>query len=341
MGSTITHKSARLIAFEEVTSAHRALLANFPAYEERLAMHNPAGEFVIDFTDAIPKPPKAESVELYRIVITADLGKSWNVAAKNYEQLLAFSSAPERRGAIISLMLMPQLTDPITGSAVNVTIFLAESKDAGSTVQISFFDNGPEPGPMEMRQRCAQAMLRSVFPAMELAETSDGFSIATSSQTISFSPVHQTLRANVALPWTQAEIVERLPALLPAEWTPKPSIAWLISYCVRGLTPADLYEGWRHVSERFHPVPKGFIDVDCALKTIDGLEMIHAGAKAKRGVPIQLGTFKWQPSQRGKLIARVFRDGFSLEVHGNSSPPDLASELEAITGITFEPIHSG
>jgi hypothetical protein len=104
------------------------------------------------------------------------------------------------------------------------------------------------------------------------------------------------------------------------------------------LTSQPYNEGWAYVSDHFHPVPKGEIHIDFALRSIDGLEMIRAGTKRKRGVVFVLGVFTWQPRQWANLVARVFNEGYRLEIHAKAPEDEIVAQVEKVTGTKFEPI---
>lgn len=336
MASTVIQSSERRLSFEQVRGAHQALMTSCAAYEEDLALPDADGHFTIDFRDRIPPAPDSSTIELSVFTVSTDFGSSWHTAAVSYQQLLRFAADPEHRGASCGMSLHPNLTDPTTGESVRLSIDLPETDSSGSLVSIVFYESIPGQRDVLTCRRCVESMLEDVFPGMSVSDTAEGFSITTPSQKISFGPVYQTFRAQVLLPWPQNELVERLPSLLPADWKPKPWIGWLISYATPGLEAPELSNQWRCISEHFRPVPKGFIDGDCVLINIDGLETLKGGAKSKRGVPITLGTFKWKPRQRGKLVARAFPDGYSLEFHTKSADVTIIAEIESATGLRFK-----
>jgi hypothetical protein len=218
---------------------------------------------------------------------------------------------------------------------------LPEVESEGSKARIVFYDESSGAlGDRAQRSRCLEAMLRPVFPELAIIETGEGFIVSTvSGQASVFAQKHQTFRGEVTLPWPQGELVERLPALLPPEWKPRPCLSLVINYTVGGGMPAKQYrEGWLYISEHLHPVPKGWIHIDFSLRRIEGLEIIRGGAKRRKGVPVALGQMTWGTRQWANLVTRVFSDGYRLELHGRGNVQEIVNEVERITGAKFEPI---
>jgi hypothetical protein len=339
MGLTALQAADGKVSFQRVREAHHAMLAQFPAYQECLATEDPEGYFEIDFRGAIPQPPEPGAMELEHFAVTGFLGKSWAAGAAIYDQLLSFANCAERRSATWSMSVNPEMIDPASGAKGWMRLSLPELRTEPSKVEITFFETPGTPSfDPETRIRCVEAILRPTFPDLRIGNTELGFVVTAGDRSFAFSPRHQTFTGEVVLPWPLDELVERLPLLLPAQWKPRPTLDWFISYNAPGLRSEDYYAGWRYVSEHIGPTPKGFISLDFKLRSIEGLETIRAGAKQRRGVPIGVGTFTWGKRERGSFVARVFPDGYILEIQTRTPDDMITSQIEEVVGMKFVPV---